>query len=215
VNTTNTQHRSPPSTAATQKPQPSSGVFVKASPSPPREERVHAFSPEERAEIQSIVRSTVDRAIAPILDMQRKLQQRLDAERAQPAAPPPPVAIAPPPPPVAVAPPPPPVAIAPPPTPVAVAPPPTPVAAAPPPPVAAAPRPPPVATAATEAVFEIPVFVDEPLEADPPTDLDDLELRWSGDRRRRLLALTFAAIAALAVAATTVAVMLSQAGFKL
>ena len=156
---------------------------MKAPQAQTREERVHAFSPEERAEIQSIVRSTVDRAIAPILDIQRKLQQRLDAERTQPVAPAPP-----PPLPVAVAPPP----------PVAIAPPPPPVAVAPPVAIAAAP---------VEAELEIPVFVEE-----LPPDLDDLEWQWSGARRRRVLAWTFGALAALALAAMTAAAMLSQSG---
>ena len=202
-NASNTQRRGPPplpdakAGAATSKE--ITGVYPKGTagtaPSPRREEREHALTPDLRAEIQSIVRSTVDRAIAPLLDKQKKLEQaleharvELEAERTKLAtapAMPPPVPVVVPATPVAVV-------CA---TPVAVA---SPIAAPPP-----------------DDAESIPVFVEEELAAAPLLETSDVPWELDGSRRRRLVAWIFGTVFVLALAAASAAAMLSQAGYKL
>jgi hypothetical protein len=198
-NASTTQRRGPPplpdAKAGSATNQEITGVYPKGTgnpaPSPRREEREHPLTPELRAELQRIVRGAIDRAIAPLLDKQKKLEQalerthsELEAERAK-LAPRPAPAI-------------------PPPLPVAV--PAAPIA------VVAAAR---MQAPPLDPSESIPVFVEEEISPAPTVSTGDVPWELDGSRRRRLVAWIFGTLLVLALGAATTAAMLSQAGYRI
>jgi hypothetical protein len=180
VNASTTQRRGPPplpDAKAAEANREITGVREK--------EATHELSPELRREVQSIVRSTIDRAIAPLYDKQKKLEQALDharaeleVERAK----------------------------------LVIAARPLPAIPLPSAPVAAAAR---MQAPTLDDAESIRVFVEEEPAPAPPMETSDVPWELDGSRRRRLLAWIFGALVVLALGAAAAAAMLSQAGYKI